>query len=137
MDSTSTLSGPELTYLKGEVEVASGVKLMVSLHNRLLRNLTEARDALNAVDDDSLPVAPPVSAGLQRCREILTVLIATITDDDEVGTRMLTVYYTAMEQILAAEMEKKGARLDGILPSIEILRDRWVELLAEEKAGNS
>lgn len=134
MENTGTISDPRLAYLKGEVESASGVQLMVSLHNRLLRELSEAQAGISEDAAEGVAVAPEISARLQRCRQIVASLISTVTGDDDASNRMLTVYYTAMEQILSAEMEKNGRPLAGISPSIEVLRDRWVELAEEEKS---
>jgi len=137
LKTATTWNTPELTYLKGEVEAASGVQLMVSLHNRVLRELGEAKRLLGEIEAGEKPVCPSVSESLQRGRQILAALIGTVNDTDDASSRMVTVYYTAMEQILAAELEKNSGPIAHILPSIEMLRDRWVEILHAETTDKS
>lgn len=120
---------PEMLYLRGEVEAANGVKMTVLLYNRLIRDLREGAAAL---EDDSSVDSQDVARKLRKCRDILSFFLDTIDPEEEPAERLSAIYYTAIEQILTAEMEKSGRPIQNILPSIELLRERWVELQQEE-----
>lgn len=126
---------PEMRYLRGEVEVADGVHMTVLLFSRLVRELREAAAML----DDPGGVAesgiesPLIARKLARCRDILSFFIDTADPDEKAGKRLCAVYYTAIEQILTAQMEKSGRPIEKILPSIELMRGRWVEFRREQR----
>ncbi len=118
-------------YLREEVEAADPVRRMVLVYNRLVAELRQAAAELREAGVASeAPCPAATSARLSRCREILRVLIA-LEDDDEVGRRMRDVFFTATEKILAAERDIDAGPIEQILPSLEIVRDRWVKLAAE------
>ncbi len=119
------------TYLREEIESADPVRRMVLVHNRLVGELRRAADELRRADAPAdAPCPADVSARLARCREILRVLIA-LEDDDDVGRRMRDVFFTATEKILTAERDVDAGPIEQILPSLEIVRDRWVALVSE------
>ncbi len=119
---------PELVYLRGEVETADSLKLLMLLYNKLIRELSSIRDRIGtkAADDESGNLPADIGERFEKCRNILSYLLDSLDPKaGEVTTNLSQMYYYWYQKILAAQMEKDGRIIDEILPSLETVREGW------------
>lgn len=127
---------PELAYLRGEVETAGPLKLLLLLYGRLIRELRDIRDRMGtkATGDDggSLPV--DITSKFERCRNILQYLINSINPEaGDVAKQLTSMYFYFYQQILTAQMEKDGRIIDEILPNLETIQEGWAGIAAGDE----
>jgi flagellar protein FliS len=127
---------PEAAYLRGEVETADPMKLLLLLYNRLLREMREIRDRIGtkAVDSGTTKLPADIDDKFDRCRDILAYLIDSLNPEaGEVTHQFHRMYAFFYETLVEAQMEKDGRIIDEILPNLETIREGWIEIAGRKE----
>ncbi|MCZ7527691.1 MAG: flagellar export chaperone FliS [Acidimicrobiia bacterium] len=109
-------------YLADAVETVSPPRLLVMLYDRLLRDLVEARTALEGGDCEV------ANRALLHAQEIVVELMASLDPDQwEHAPQMERIYAFLLEELVQANTGKDVARVSGCAAVVQPLRDTWHE----------
>ena len=127
---------PDRVYRRAAIETADPGRLVVMFYDRLLRELRSGLSALARPKDTARePGSPEAWTHFQAARKILNALTQSIDHSTgEIAESLTSLYLMLSWQILEAELEKDGARIEQILPSIEGLRNAWAKIASGSNA---
>ena len=112
-------------YLEDGVATATPVHLVVMLFDRLVRDLVEGADAIDARDTERAHEA------LCHAQEILVALISALDTDRWAHANTLKgLYVWVVNELISANVLKDRERVDSCRAVIEPLRDAWHEAAA-------
>lgn len=129
-------SGSKLAYLRGEVETAGPIKLLLLLYNRLIGELRWIRDQLGTELQESVEAPLPSEIGVRfdRCRAILAYLSDSLDPEaGEVAQQLQALYAHFQGRTVEAQLARDGRIIDEMLPNLEKIREGWVEIAGREE----
>jgi flagellar secretion chaperone FliS len=111
------------SYLLSQTQSATSVQLIVLLYDGLLRFSDQA---LNALQETPAQITE-ASLATQRALDILTELSSCLRHDLDPSfcARLSSLYSFFAQEFSLALQEQKAARIEGIFPLINELRNAW------------
>lgn len=117
---TTSGAAARSTYARNAVDTASPDRLLVMLYDRLLRDLSNAEQAIA----DGTPAR--ANAELQHAQQIVLELRTSLDVDAWSGGPGLEQLYTYLHgELVVANVEKDAARVATCRTLVEPLRDAW------------
>ncbi|MBI1756016.1 MAG: flagellar export chaperone FliS [Fimbriimonas ginsengisoli] len=114
-------------YLKGAVNGASPLQLIIMLYDGALRFMEAGRHAMLAGEIDKQ------NTSLQRAQHVVTELMACLDMEQggEVATNLFALYSFALNQLVEANISDKTEAIDACIKIFSDLRESWVRLEAD------
>ena len=117
-------------YLQDSINTASPGKLLLMLYERLIRDLTQAEDAIAESDRERS------SELLIHAQEIVLELRTTLDMDAGSGAPGLaSLYGFVLTELIGANVAQDAAKVASCRSLLEPLRDAWREAAAAAVAG--
>ena len=126
------MSSPQLRdrYLQDSINTASPGKLLLMLYDRLVLDLMQAEEALNADQREQ------AHNKITHAQEIVMELHSSLDIDAWSGAPALANLYTfLLTELIGANVGKDVARVISCRVLVEPLRDAWREAAAAAVAG--
>ncbi len=112
-------------YLTDTIATASPARLLTMLYDRLLRDVSEAEDALAAGAPERADIA------LRHAQEIVIELVTSLDLSAwPAGESLAHVYRFLLSELIGANVHKDSGRVTGCLRLIQPLRETWHEAAA-------
>lgn len=116
----TTATALRARYASDAVSTASPARLLTMLYDRLVRDLTMARQALAAAD------VAGVHEQLVHGQQIVIELRASLQVDAwEGGPGLAALYDFLLQELVSANVEKSDSRIADCQQIVEPLREAW------------
>jgi flagellar secretion chaperone FliS len=116
-------------YMEDGVATATPVQLVVMLFDRLVRDLVEGADAIDARDTVRAHEA------LVHAQDIVVALLGALdTDRWDHANSLKGLYVWIVNELISANVLKDRSRVDACRTVVEPLRDAWREAEVRFKA---
>ena len=112
----------EKEYLAGRVASANDAQLVAIVYEGLIDYLNESIDNIKKSDNQGL------NASINKCREILAELIATMSGDSEISMNYKSIYMYVNELITKAHISRDTEKLEEAVKVVTPLYEGWREL---------
>lgn len=117
-------------YRQTSIQTAPPEQLVVMLYDGALRFLDQARVAMLAGADASIPIG--------RTQDILVELSSILNRDaGDVADNLARLYDFWIHRLFQAQIEADPARVDEVCTMLRELRDAWATVAAQRKMAVS
>lgn len=110
-------------YRKTTVETAAPGKLLLMLYDGAIRNIDNAKEAINKKDINT------AHNQIIKAEDIVLELIASLNMDYEVSNHLSRLYEYLHYQLVQANLEKDIRKLDEVREFLVDLRNTWEEVI--------
>jgi flagellar protein FliS len=117
------------TYRKSTVETVAPGKLLIMLYDGAIRNLKNAREAIESKELDK------AHQHIIKAQDIILEFMSTLNMDYEISQQLLSLYEYFYQQLVQANIKKDVKLLDEVSDFLVQLRDTWTE--AQKKVGSA
>lgn len=110
-------------YLESQILTASPDRLLVMLHDGVIRHTEQASQALRHRELDS------AHESLVRAQEIVAELIASLNFDaaPDFARNLIKLYHYVHRRLAEASVDHTSGPLDDALTVVRMLREAWAE----------
>ena len=112
----------EKEYLAGRVASANDAQLVAIVYEGLIDSLNESIDNIKKVYNQRL------NESINKCREILAELIATLSGDSEIAMNYRSLYMYVNELVTRAHISRDSKKLEEAVKVVTPLYEGWSEL---------
>jgi len=118
-------------YRKSTVETVSAEKLLVMLYNGAIKNINNAKAAINIKDINR------AHAEIMRAEEIIVELMSTLNMDYDISAKLFALYEYFYYQLTQANAKKDIALLEEVEGFLLELRETWLEAIKSVKSSQN
>lgn len=118
-------------YKRSTVETVSPEKLLIMLYNSAIKNINNAKKAINEKDINH------AHAEIMRAEEIIVELMSTLNMDYEISAKLFALYEYFYYQLTQANAKKDIALLNEVESFLLELRETWLEAIKSIKGSQS
>lgn len=110
-----------MQYQEQSILTMSRGELLVKLYDELLKNLRHASILFGQKQKE------PAMKCTKKAKDIINYLYATLNDKYSISANLKQIYSHLVGQIIRANASGDPASLDEIIPTVQELRDAWVQ----------
>jgi len=123
-------------YRETRVKTASQGTLIVMLYDEAIKNMNSASSFLDSDLKKEPSKIEKANAHILKSQEIITELMASLDMEagGEIARNLLSLYSWFNQQLLEANMEKKGDKVLSVKNMMEDLRGAWAEAIGKATA---
>lgn len=110
-------------YRKTTVETAAPGKLLLMLYDGAIRNIDNAKEAINQKDINT------AHNQIIKAEDIILELIGSLNMDYEISNHLSRLYEYLHYQLVQANLEKDTQKLDEVREFLVDLRNTWEEAM--------
>lgn len=118
-------------YKKSTVETVSPEKLLIMLYNGAIKNINNAKKAINEKDINR------AHAEIMRAEEIIVELMSTLNMDVGISAKLFALYEYFYYQLTQANAKKDIALLEEVESFLLELRETWLEAIKSIKSSQT
>ncbi len=117
-------------YKRTSVETSPPGKLLIMLYNGCIRNIENARTAINEKNPGL------AHEQIVKAQDIIIELMATLNMDYDISRRLLSVYDYIYNQMVEANIKKDVELLDEIQVFLVDLRNTWQDAIGKVQTSS-
>lgn len=117
-------------YLASRVATANDAGLVVLLYEGLIDCLKDAKDQVQKRDDEVF------EKNIEKIKDILTELLATLNGDSEIASKLRCIYGYVYKLITDGVIKKEQNKFEEAIKVVTPLYDAWIELEKQEFEKN-
>lgn len=118
-------------YKKSTVETVSPEKLLIMLYNGAIKNINNAKKAINEKDINR------AHSEIMRAEEIIVELMSTLNMDYAISAKLFALYEYFYYQLTQANAKKDIALLNEVEGFLLELRETWLEAIKSIKSSQA
>lgn len=112
----------EKEYLANRVANANDAQLVAIVYQGLISTLNSAKEHINTENKEEL------NKSIDKSREILAELLATLQGDSEIANNLRSIYMYVNRSVTEAELKGDITKIDEAIRAINPLYEAWQEL---------
>ncbi len=123
--------GRNMKYLRAKVETATPTQLIVMLYDGAVRFCSLAAEAMAIHNFEEQNI------NIKRAEDIVCELMGSLNQEagGEVAANLLRIYTYLYQELVQANLNDDIEALKRVLVHLEALRESWVELDKQARAG--
>ncbi|KAB3532060.1 flagellar export chaperone FliS [Alkaliphilus serpentinus] len=117
-------------YVVNRVATANGIQLVTLMYEGMAEHLQDARVAIVNQEENNLRFH------IQKVRDILTELLATLEGTSDIASSLRTIYIYLNKLVTDALNKKDPSKIEDALKVIKPIEDAWQQLAETQSEDN-